>query len=86
MSPKSSEEELEDPLERLPLLHELDEPELRELLLLLLRELLDPPLKELPPPGRIAALAAVETQAKATTSARATVRPIRADRRCLIMP
>jgi hypothetical protein len=68
MSPKSSDPE--DPLERLPLLHDPDELELREpLLLLLLRELLDPPLKELPPPGRMAAWALVTIDARANAAA-----------------
>src|SRR5947207_10296242 len=71
MSPKSSEPD--DPLERLPLLQDPDELELREPLLLLPRELLEPPLNELPPPGRIAA-PAVLTIAKAATNAKIVAR------------
>jgi hypothetical protein len=81
MSPKSPDPD--DPLEPLPLLHDPDELELRELLLLLLlpRELLEPPLKELPPPGRIAALAVVTIETSARTTAKRRARLMRRARR-----
>jgi hypothetical protein len=68
MSPKSSDPDPEEPPYRLPLLHDPDELEREPLLP---RELLEPPLKELPPPGRRAAPAPVAIDTHATPAARA---------------